>query len=258
MVASSTLVEVASFVETTENVQWREDRKKVVFEVSGQEFDPNVGVDALKRYYQGKSYRRACLAAKNAKYDFKSLWPHIVPHKDNPRFLFCWLTRSILPLDCDVVETHVNSKRFLRLRKKEEGRIALRKGMLENRRKNAAAKASAGGEDVISGGDNDDDDGAHELEGLPEEKMEAKVRENVAMRREAKNLKNVREREDTAQADVRAKRRKKVTVKQRKQNGMATVAPTPSDSLSSLRAKMRKKKSMQKQTPKCCSERSCK
>ncbi len=243
MVASTTQVEVARFVEVTENVRWREDKEKVVFEVSGQEFDPRVGVATLERYYNGKAYRRACVAAKNAKYDFESLRPHIVPHKDNPCFLFCWLTRSVLPLDCDVVETHINSNRFKRLRKMEEDRVAARKEMLENRRKNAEARLLAGEEFMSADeadGNDDDDGGVFEGEEMSDEKNPIEgVDEGSVPQSGSKKRKKVSSRKNS-RAQTLMKGPKKMA-KVQAEDAMASNSTTPTDSSSSLRAKMRKK-----------------
>ena len=242
MVGSTSQLVVTKFVENTKNVRWREDGKKIVFEVSGQEFDPSVGVKALERYYNGKAYRRACVAAKNAEYDFESLKPHIVPHKDNPQFLFCWLTRSVLPLNCDVVKNHVNSRRFKQLRKKEEHRVAKRIEMLENRRKKKEARLLAQeqfmsvNEEVIVDEDIDkDEENNFAGDSDADEDVTSKTMQTTEVGKDSQT------RRDTKKRKGRHGRKEAVRPRKQPKQPGTVIEAEPTDSLSNLRAKMRKK-----------------
>ncbi len=136
--------ELQCFMATTKNaVRLRQDGKKILFEVSLQEFPRNCDLDLLKRYYYGKAYRRACVEVANKEYDFKQHLPFIVEHRGSSKFLFCELTRKTLPLDCQVIENHVNSKKYLRLKEEAETRINERKRVLEKKRKIAVGERNA-------------------------------------------------------------------------------------------------------------------
>ena len=136
--------ELQCFMATTKNaVRMRQDGKKILFEVSLQEFPANTDLDLLKRYYYGKAYRRACLEVANKEYNFKQHLPFLVEHRGSSKFLFCELTRKTLPLDCHVVENHVNSTKYLRLKEEAEKRIAERKRVFEKKRKIAVGERNA-------------------------------------------------------------------------------------------------------------------
>lgn len=61
------------------------------------------------------------LFCRRYKADFSKYEPLIVPHKTNPKLLYCTLTQMELNRIPQEVERHVNGKRFLNRKQEMEG-----------------------------------------------------------------------------------------------------------------------------------------
>jgi len=118
------------------------DNGKVRCTLTGHEMPALL--PTVQAYWGGKKYRNT--KARSA-YDFAQHEPYLVPHMKNPYLLYCTLTKQPLSKEQRVVEAHVGSKRFQKLR---EG----------------AASASASRSEGIGDGDDDEEamDDEEELE----------------------------------------------------------------------------------------------
>lgn len=126
---------------------------KIRFVVSGMEFPSTAPVEQLRTYYEGRAMRRARVERANEEYDFEQHLPNIVPHKKHEKkFLYCHLTRSVLPRDASKVSAHVAGRRFKARLAVAQARNAERKRIADKRaeRRAAARKwALANGEDPL-------------------------------------------------------------------------------------------------------------
>lgn len=101
------------YVESLGDEVERTETGKIRFVASGMEFPSTATVAQLRSYYMGRALRRARLARSNEHYDFMQHAPYIVPHRtQEEKFLFCHLTRAVLPRDAQKVEKHVNGRRY--------------------------------------------------------------------------------------------------------------------------------------------------
>ena len=65
-------------------------------------------------------------------YDYSKYLPYVTEHKDNPKFMFCQLTKAEIPKIPSKVEIHVGSKRYKRKLAEVEEKNAKRKEKGEN------------------------------------------------------------------------------------------------------------------------------
>ena len=65
-------------------------------------------------------------------YDYSKYLPYVTEHKDNPKFMFCQLTKAEIPKIPQKVEIHINSKRYKRKLVEAEEKNAKRKSKAEN------------------------------------------------------------------------------------------------------------------------------
>ena len=65
-------------------------------------------------------------------YDYSKYLPYVTEHKDNPKFMFCQLTKAEIPKIPSKVETHVGSKRYKRKLAEVEEKNAKRKDKDKN------------------------------------------------------------------------------------------------------------------------------
>ncbi len=64
----------------------------------------------VERYLQSAKLRKA---KEWYSHDYSQYYPeHIVKHKDNPKLLYCRLTKSVLMMKPSVVKTHISGKKF--------------------------------------------------------------------------------------------------------------------------------------------------
>lgn len=67
--------------------------------------------DAIQSHVKGKKFKKS-LEWYN--YDYSEFLPYIVPHKRDPKKLFCLLTRQELNKVPEEVKKHIQGKRFER------------------------------------------------------------------------------------------------------------------------------------------------
>lgn len=118
---------------------------KLRFDQTGMEFPAHVTTAILNAYATGKSFRRAVARRQNDSYDFTVHEPYILPHKDRDHrhFIYCTLTKATLPRDRAVVQNHVSTKRFTRLRKEAEERKQRQEEHAHKRREKRAQTEKA-------------------------------------------------------------------------------------------------------------------
>eukprot|EP00171_Calliarthron_tuberculosum_P016192 IDg16192t1 len=122
---------------------------KIRFVVSGMEFPANAPVAQLRAYHEGRALRRARVERANAEYDFSQHLPNIVPHKNHEhKFLFCHLTKSVLPRDAAKVAAHAAGRRFKNRLAVSQKRDAERKRIAAKRAERRAKARARGGEDT--------------------------------------------------------------------------------------------------------------
>lgn len=63
----------------------------------------------VKQYMEGKKYQKYLTMYST---DYSKYEPYIVTHRDNPKFLFCNLTKVTLPKKEEVVDRHVQSRKY--------------------------------------------------------------------------------------------------------------------------------------------------
>jgi len=89
---------------------------KVVCTLTKHELPAKLG--ALEDHWSGRSYRRALAQDKSVEnpggYDFEQHLPHIVPHRQMKKHLWCYLTKKPIEKSVRAITNHVNSKRFKR------------------------------------------------------------------------------------------------------------------------------------------------
>lgn len=112
---------------------------KVRFKLTGMDFPASVSGEVLESYFNGRSMRRARVAARNENYDFDAHRPNVMPHKhrDENKFLYCHLTGTTLPRDAEVVKGHVTGKRYLRRLAEAEVREVERQRIIAKRAERA-------------------------------------------------------------------------------------------------------------------------
>ncbi len=128
--------------------------KRIYCEYTKHEMVPSK--PEIERYLQSAKLRKE---KEWYSHDYSQYYPeHIVEHRDNPKMLYCLLTRAVLMKKPSVVMAHINGKKFnARLRRYEER---------ERRRRIAAAAEKNNSMD----GDESDDFFVN-LEDDPEEEM---------------------------------------------------------------------------------------
>ncbi len=134
--------DVADFVQSKGDEVEITESGKIRFVVSGMEFPTTVSVEVLNAHFSGRAMRRARVERANEQYNFAEHLPHIVPHKfmNKEKFLFCYLTSSTLPRNAEIVERHVNGKKYKRkLKESLEKKAELDR--IKERRKAKAEKA---------------------------------------------------------------------------------------------------------------------
>ncbi len=104
--------DVESFLREHEDAELTE-KKRVRCTLTRHEMPPDLRI--LQRYWTGKAYRRAI---ELHSYDFTQHEPHIVPHTKNRHLLYCNLTKRPISKQRRVVEGHVSSKRWKRLKER--------------------------------------------------------------------------------------------------------------------------------------------
>lgn len=82
---------------------------RILCKVTGHEMPARA--DAVAAHIQGKKFKKAL---EWYKHDFSEYLPHIVPHKRNPKKMFCLLTRQALNRIPEEVKRHCEGKRFFR------------------------------------------------------------------------------------------------------------------------------------------------
>ena len=65
-------------------------------------------------------------------YDYSKYLPYISEHKDNPKFMYCQLTRAEIPKIPEKVEVHVKSKRYQRRLAEAEEKMKKKKERAKN------------------------------------------------------------------------------------------------------------------------------
>ena len=117
---------------------------KVVDSSTGHEFkiDKNnnkASMDKIVTYLNSKSYKRG-IEKWYKDEEFEKYAPHIVPHKENPKKLYCLITRTTLNKIPSQVEKHVHGKRFKKQLKEREELQKTQKEIEEKRKKRKQRK----------------------------------------------------------------------------------------------------------------------
>lgn len=92
----------------------------------------------VEAYQKGKKFMKAL---KWYQSDFSKYEPNIIPHKSNPKALYCTITSQTLNKIPQEVEKHVCGKKYLRLKKESDERVARKAAKEEKKRLKAEAWA---------------------------------------------------------------------------------------------------------------------
>ena len=92
---------------------------KIRCKLSGHEMPPTA--DIVSQYINSKSFKKSL---EWYSFDFSKYLPHIVEDNQNPRKLYCKLTKQSLNKVHQQVDRHVNGKRFLRLKSEFESKLS--------------------------------------------------------------------------------------------------------------------------------------
>ena len=122
---------------------------KIRCKVTQHELPPRA--DAVTQHLQGQKFKKALEWYTR---DYSEYLPYIVPHRKDPRKLFCVLTKQPLNKIPAEVKKHVSGKRFLKLKAEHEAEAA-------KKAQRAAAKKAAAtkGRKSDAGNEEDDDEG---------------------------------------------------------------------------------------------------
>lgn len=97
-----------AFVNGHKDLEWKDDSMgKVRVKSTGHEMPSKLHL--VKEYLNGQKYKKHHAMYCN---DFSKYLPYIAKHEHQEKFLFCKLTKSVLPMDPIKVEKHVNSSRY--------------------------------------------------------------------------------------------------------------------------------------------------
>jgi hypothetical protein len=82
---------------------------KILCDVTGHEMSARG--DVVQAYINGKKFKKQL---EWYKHDYSEFLPHIVEDKENPKQLYCKITKQTLNKIPDEVRKHMQGKRFLR------------------------------------------------------------------------------------------------------------------------------------------------
>ena len=86
-------------------------------------------LEIVQKYLSSSKFRKA---KDWYAYDYSKYLPYISEHKDNPKFMYCQLTRAEIPKIPEKVEVHVKSKRYQRRLAEAEEKMKKKKERAEN------------------------------------------------------------------------------------------------------------------------------
>ncbi len=90
---------------------------RIVCSLTMHEMAPNA--KAVNEYLNGKKYKKV---KDWYSHDYSHLEPYIIAHKSDSKLLWCKLTKQTINKIPEVIEKHINGKKYLRLKKEYESK----------------------------------------------------------------------------------------------------------------------------------------
>lgn len=103
------MTSLEQFISANSDVLVQLPSNKIKCLVTNHEMPPDLSI--LQAHLQSKNFQK-----KKEWYqaDYSQYLPYIVPHKSNPKLLYCTLSRTRINKIPEIVAKHVNGKRFKR------------------------------------------------------------------------------------------------------------------------------------------------